>query len=488
MTTQVKWMWGDAHLFSTRAARLNPLRWSRTRTLQEAIDDLAQHALEVRPVRLRFRTSEGWATGGRRSSTGGDSPRSVRSDWSQASHATTTNGSQVETNFPSVAAAIAELKRLAAGHPMGLGGVPENGVVTPNESPKPSLVRSNSVIVKETPTFRFEEREKIPNELLEGPFEDFEISNDVYTTAYLVARNATPDMYSFSPFVNPQVRIVWKYLFFILGSQLTIILALTWWYPPTVMESSWLVDCSNATALEPLVEAGALLSTSAEECLEAGELSFEADVRGRTISYHRIEHSVPFFDAILLEGKPMVYVLRLICCAWQFGQVYFEDFDSIRRLFDYHDFSQWFLPIKGEDLRPSFVLIIPLVQFSILLIVTTVSFMVLCAQTEAFDIVMNSLAFTFIAQVGAFFNGPLAQHLGETYIRPPPYGNDSIAYLYPEYSIANAVNEDGTYTDGGWYICEDEVGKAGLLSDYKIRHNPEKYDHHCRKIVATLEW
>jgi len=26
----------------------------------------------------------------------------------------------------------------------------------------------------------------------------------------------------------------------------------------------------------------------------------------------------------------------------------------------------------------------------------------------------------------------------------------------PRYQLSNAINEDGTYTDGGWYICEEE--------------------------------
>lgn len=38
-----------------------------------------------------------------------------------------------------------------------------------------------------------------------GPFEEFSISEDIYATFYLLARNATPDMYSISPFKNPDV-------------------------------------------------------------------------------------------------------------------------------------------------------------------------------------------------------------------------------------------------------------------------------------------
>lgn len=29
------------------------------------------------------------------------------------------------------------------------------------------------------------------------------------------------------------------------------------------------------------------------------------------------------------------------------------------------------------------------------------------------------------------------------------------------YQLSNAVNEDGTYTDGGWYICEEEEKASG---------------------------
>ena len=32
------------------------------------------------------------------------------------------------------------------------------------------------------------------------------------------------------------------------------------------------------------------------------------------------------------------------------------------------------------------------------------------------------------------------------------------------YQLSNAVNEDGTYTDGGWYICEEEEKATLMLS------------------------
>ena len=62
--------------------------------------------------------------------------------------------------------------------------------------------------------------------LAEGPFEDFEIAEDVYSTAYVIARNATSDTYSISPIVNSQVCICWLYFLFIVLSQLFVIVAI----------------------------------------------------------------------------------------------------------------------------------------------------------------------------------------------------------------------------------------------------------------------
>jgi len=384
---------------------------------------------------------------------------------------------KTELCFPHAGQAAEALRmRLTCGTP--------SETKTPEEE-SPALSRSLS-IAKEA--FRYEVRENIPDELLEGPFEDFEIPCDVYTTAYLVARNATPDMYSIWPWRNPQVRPVWRYLFFIIGSQLFIISMLTCIYPPCTNTETWHVDCSNTTSLAMLATRGVIDRPLPEDCTDVGDFAFEADVRGITVSYYKLERSTPFYENILAEGSTTIYLLRLICCIWQFSQMYLQHFANIKQLFEYHDFSRWFLRVKGEEVRNGWVICIPIVQYCILLVVTIVSFAVLCAQTEAFDIVMNSLAFTFIAEVGGYFNEPLAKYLSTTKIRPAPWGNEEIYYLYAEYAESNAVCDDGTYTDAGWYICEDETGKAGLLSDYKIRHNPAKYPHRSELLVRVLEW
>lgn len=338
--------------------------------------------------------------------------------------------------------------------------------------------------------FRCERRENIPDALVEGPFEDFEIATDVYATAYLVARNASPEMYSFSPFKNPQVRIVWAYLLFIITSQLFVILAITVWFPPSVNSTAIFVDCANVTSFEELHKRGYLLGAhSIDDCREAagGEASFKADLYGEAREFYKIERGTPFYNAVLTQGTLAIYVLRLICCAWVFSQVYFGGFNDVTALFEYHDFSRWFIPLKGYTVQNSWALCFPLIQFSVMLVVTVVSFVMICSMNEAFDIVLNSLAFTFIAEVGSYFNAPLAKKLGATEIAMKEKKSYTINYLYPDYRLDNAINPDGSYTDDGWYILEEEM-KSGLLSDYRVRHNPKLYAHSSESIMKALEW
>ncbi|CAK9001447.1 Uncharacterized protein SCF082_LOCUS6929 [Durusdinium trenchii] len=334
--------------------------------------------------------------------------------------------------------------------------------------------------------FRCEDRSKIPDDLLEGPFEEFSISEDIYATFYLLARNATPDMYSISPFKNPDVRIAWLYLLFIAGSQIFVILAITVLYPPSVQSTTTWVNCGNLTAVEALHRTGALASASTADCIEAATPAFEVDLRGETVMMYTLEQSTEFYHQVLATGNLTIFVLRFVCCTWVFSQVYLQEFGSVRALLRYHDFSRWFIPLKGEEVRNSWAICIPLIQYVVLQCITIVSFLVICAFDEPFDIVMNSLAFTFIAEVGGVFNDPLVNRMANLLIKGLPEGYGEIKYLYPEYQLSNAVNDDGTYTDGGWYICEEEE-KAGLLSDYRVRHNPTKYpQHHLRAKVLEV--
>lgn len=335
--------------------------------------------------------------------------------------------------------------------------------------------------------FRCEDRSDIPDELLQGPFEDFEITEDVYATFYLLARNATPDMYSISPFKNPDVRIAWLYLLFIVGSQLFVIALITVVYPPSAQRESAHVDCGNVTSVSALHARGFFSSADETSCLASAVAGFEADVRGRTVTISIVEQVTPFHDAVFLAGGPLVLVLRGICSTWVFAQIYFQEFSSVKALLSYHDFSQWFLPLKQQTVHNGWAVMIPLIQYAVLLVVATVSFLVICAFDEPFDIVMNSLAFTFIAEVSSFFNEPLVKRMAETNIKGYEIQNgDPVKYLYPDYRRSNAINDDGTYTDAGWYILDDEE-KAGLLSDYKVRHNEGAYPRPQQRTVRVLE-
>eukprot|EP00931_Biecheleriopsis_adriatica_P106781 TRINITY_DN81168_c0_g1_i1.p1 TRINITY_DN81168_c0_g1~~TRINITY_DN81168_c0_g1_i1.p1 ORF type:complete len:414 (+),score=54.64 TRINITY_DN81168_c0_g1_i1:39-1244(+) len=339
--------------------------------------------------------------------------------------------------------------------------------------------------------FRFVDRKAIPDDLVQGPFEDFEICMDVYSTAYLIARNATPEMYSCSPIRNPQVRIVWAYLFFVIFSQLFVILAITVWYPPAVDSSFVYADCSNVTSFEGLRRRGFLLEAhhSSQDCREAGggEVAFVADVQGVPREFYKLEIATHFYDAVLTSGSPCIQLVRVICCIWVFSQVYLQNFSSVTRLLNYNDFSQWYIPVKGQTIRNRWAICLPLIQYFVMLVVTVVSFVIICSMREAFDIVLNSLAFTFITEVGSYFNEPLAKRMADTEIDLLEANDYPVNYLYPEYREENCINPDGSYTDAGWYILEDER-KAGLLTDYRVRHNPSAYDHPSEILIKVLDW
>lgn len=196
-----------------------------------------------------------------------------------------------------------------------------------------------------------------------------------------------------------------------------------------------------------------------------------------------VERSTPFYDGACRGHTNRVLapdcLLHLV-----FSQVYFDGCESVRALFDYHDFSRWFLSVKGEIVRKGWTICFPLIQFTVMLIVAMVSFVIICFTNEPFDIVMNSLAFIFIIEIGGYFNAPLVKQMGATQIEGIDESHGyTINYLYPDYLLSNAINDDGTYTDTGWHLVDDEH-KAGLLCDYKVRHNPELYPHPSRALLG----
>ena len=80
--------------------------------------------------------------------------------------------------------------------------------------------------------------------------------------------------------------------------------------------------------------------------------------------------------------------------------VYFVDLKNVCNLLEFRDFNRWLLPLKGEQLpQNSWVLLIPALQLLLCTAVACVSCCITCGFTDAVDIVLNSLAFTFIAKV-----------------------------------------------------------------------------------------
>merc|ERR1712048_1126108 len=119
--------------------------------------------------------------------------------------------------------------------------------------------------------------------------------------------------------------------------------------------------------------------------MKEGRRSFEADLRGVPVQYYTFEQSKYYYDSILQGGDRSIYTLRLICCVWVFSHLYLQQFRNVQSLLLYHDFSCWFLPLKKEPVRNGWVIAIPFIQYLVLLVVVTVSFVIICSQEEDFE-------------------------------------------------------------------------------------------------------
>lgn len=316
-------------------------------------------------------------------------------------------------------------------------------------------------------------------------FDTLELAEDVYVTAYLLAKNATDTMYSFAPWKNRQVWLVWFYLIFIVFSQTFAIYAIVWKYPPVVSNGIHFVDCENSTSptYEELLNRHVF--ETQQECLEVGDVAFDTEIQGRSVQYRRVETETLYYENIFSFQNWGTTLLQIVSCAWVVTQVYFRDFTNVTKLFQYRDFNIWFLPHKGETTsrKQDLFLLIPFIQWALSTAIVCVSCVVICGFDEAFDIVMNSLAFTFIAEVAEVFNQPLTNHYGKLPIAgldPELYGTDPIMYMVSEYSAANA-------SETGWYVLEDE-DKAGMITDFRIRHDPSVYSHPTDKVVKLLRF
>ena len=177
-------------------------------------------------------------------------------------------------------------------------------------------------------------------------------------------------------------------------------------------------------------------------------------------------------------------------------------------------------PFKGETLRRNaWVLLIPLLQYTLACAIVGISCVITCActpraaqkrpdplapsfqrhasemppfeslvstGTAGFDAVMNSLAFTFISTVAEVFNQPLLRFYASTPISgldPDEYGTEPIYYLVGEYNEANASSpEEGSQS---WYVRQEDQ-LAGLLTDFHFRHQPSAYPRPNQRLVALM--
>ena len=266
--------------------------------------------------------------------------------------------------------------------------------------------------------------------------QDLELVQDVYATAFVLASNATQDMYSIWPWRNRQTRVLWLYLVFIVGSQAFALATLLFLYPPVVDTHERFVDCErpgvNAALLEVVAtRAGAAalessmcgpdaladgvcgspsdagagsspLSAAAYSHCATLDVAFavplSCDNATHVARYRRVVLETYFYENVLgaasgAEERSLVLLaLQLVCSIWVTVQVYFVDFLAVDRLLQFRDFNAWLLPLKGERPRSNaWVLLFPLTQYALGVAIVTVSCAITCSSTSGFDAIMNSL-------------------------------------------------------------------------------------------------
>ena len=130
---------------------------------------------------------------------------------------------------------------------------------------------------------------------------------------------------------------------------------------------------------------------------------------------------------------------------------------------------------------------IPLIQYALACTILGVSCAVTCGADNAFDTVLNSLAFTFLSELSSLFNDVVSRYYTATAIAgldPNEYGTDPINYLVGEYDETQAY-DDPKLWHRSWYIRR-EWKLAGLLTDYTVRHNPADYDRPWHRHIVWL--
>eukprot|EP00516_Mucochytrium_quahogii_P013684 CAMPEP_0203802416 /NCGR_PEP_ID=MMETSP0100_2-20121128/12069_1 /ASSEMBLY_ACC=CAM_ASM_000210 /TAXON_ID=96639 /ORGANISM=" , Strain NY0313808BC1" /LENGTH=770 /DNA_ID=CAMNT_0050709625 /DNA_START=95 /DNA_END=2407 /DNA_ORIENTATION=+ len=332
---------------------------------------------------------------------------------------------------------------------------------------------------------------------------EFELKEDVYATAFVLARNATPDMYSFSPFQNPQMRLIWAYLIFIIFTQAFALLCLVIISPTTISSDVSIVNCANPSpeafeyfvGVPPVVTCEGAQTGSEDTCASTTSnvpvlptdallrclklpVVFEADLNGVPNTFRQLERETYFYENVF-QNSFSITMLQLVCGCWVTVQLYYSDFVPIASMLEFVDYSNFMLPLKGEKVRENiwWTMLIPLLQFCMSCAILSVSWVVTCGADNATDIVLNCAAFSFISDIAELFSSVAIKYYSTTAIAgldPNEYGTDPIYYLVSEYDPANAYDDPETQWVNSWYVRED-WDLLGALSDFHFKHSPDEY-------------
>merc|ERR1711957_806366 len=81
---------------------------------------------------------------------------------------------------------------------------------------------------------------------------------------------------------------------------------------------------------------------------------------------------VSVYSEVLVKGSWITNALRFVCCVWVYAKLAFKEMYDVCDLLNYHDFSHWFMRVKGEEaIAWEKGLIFPLVQYVVSLVLVT---------------------------------------------------------------------------------------------------------------------
>ena len=93
----------------------------------------------------------------------------------------------------------------------------------------------------------------------------------------------------------------------------------------------------------------------------------------------------------------------------------------------FRDWNKWYLPLVEEEVTNHWAIVIPCTQFFCAVFITNIAVCIICAYDDAFNIVMNSMAFSFVGDIPEMFSAPLLQAMTSQTIKGS-YKNQILIY------------------------------------------------------------